>query len=162
MKNQLYRFLKFAKYIFRREFDLVVSKVTSLPYANCPTTSDLYCSRANKIQLVKKYLHKSLRLRLNKQLKLQVKKVNRSQKVLWIYTGKRNFGDAIMELSGRSLLKDEGFNIDLFTLPHLVDLFQYDQIFNNVFSGIESLKNNHYDVILMQEFNYPSIKLKNR
>ncbi len=162
MKTQLYRFLKFAKYIFRKEFDLVVSNVTSLPYANCPTTSDLYCSRANKIQLVKKYLHKSLRLRLNKQLKLQVKKVDRSQKVLWIYTGKRNFGDAIMELSGRSLLKDEGFNIDLFTLPHLVDLFQYDQIFNNVFSGIESLKNSHYDVILMQEFNYPSIKLKNR
>lgn len=162
METQLYCLLKFVKNIFKRELDLVISKVTSLPYANCPTTSDLYCSRANKIQLVKKYLHKSLRLRLNQQLKLEVKKISRTQKVLWIYTGKRNFGDAIMELSGRLLLKDKGYSIDLFTLPHLVELFQYDQIFNNVYSSIESLKDHQYDVILMQEFNYPSIKLKNK
>ena len=162
MKTHIYHPLKLAKDTLRREFDLVVAKVTCIPHPHCPTTSDLYCSRANKLQLVKKYLHKSLRLRLNNQSKLEIKKISRNQKVLWVYTGKRNFGDAIMELSGRSLLKDKGFSIDLFTLPHLVELFKHDQVFNNVYSDIETLKHHHYDVVLMQEFNYPSIKLKTR
>lgn len=84
------------------------------------------------------------------------------RRVLWIYTGKRNFGDAIMDLSGRALLRETSFEMDLFTLPHLKALFDEDDVFHDVFADLRDLDGREYDAIVMSEFNLPSIRFKIR
>ncbi len=140
----------------------VLSQVTSVPSSKCPNTSDLYSARENKFVILKKYLHKYLRLRFNNQFKLKLEHVTTGQKILWVFIGKRNFGDAIMEMSGRVLLENKGFDIDLFTLPQLESLFEDDPIFKNVYSDQNRLKTENYDVVLLQEMGLASIKLKTK
>lgn len=49
-----------------------------------------------------------------------------TRNVLWCYFGETQLGDALMDLSARSLLIDLGFTVDLFTAPALAALFQDD------------------------------------
>ena len=124
-----------------------------------PTCS---CSKTSRASIVKKYLHKHLLLKWHGQPRLQLGNAAGVKRLLWIYTGKRNFGDATMDMSGRALLKGTGFEIDLFTLPNLHKLFEEDDVFKNVFSNLPDLSDRHYDAILMSEYNLPSIKLKTK
>jgi heptosyltransferase-2 len=76
--------------------------------------------------------------------------------------GKRNFGDANMDISGRALLKGLGYDIDLFTHPNLHELFGEDDVFSHVFSNVEDIKERSYDFVLLSEFNHPSIRFKTK
>jgi len=144
----------------KQRTQLLIAKSVHISYEGVPHEPEPYKKNTSNIKIIKKFLHKYLILKLYGQTKLEIKKINESQRVLWIYTGKRNFGDAIMDLSGRALLKESNFNIDLFTLPNLHKLFAEDDIFKNVFSELREVKLEQYDVILMSEYNLPSIRLK--
>lgn len=123
---------------------------------------NLIFNQYQKIQIIKKYLHKYLLLKIYGQLKLRKEFAPQDKKILWLYTGKRNFGDAVMDLSGRSLLKDKSVQIDLLTFTHLKELFENDDIFNNVFDSIENLDISSYSFIILSEFNLPSIRMKGK
>jgi ADP-heptose:LPS heptosyltransferase len=139
-----------------------VSRTVRIPYAGVAHDPESYLAQTSTAYIVKKYLHKYLRLRLSNQLSLERQQVPKNAKILWVYTGKRNFGDANMDIAGRALLKDRGCNIDLFTLPNLHELFGQDDIFGNVYSNLEDVLNKQYDFILLSEYNLPSIRFKTK
>jgi heptosyltransferase-2 len=75
-------------------------KLTKIPYSVVSTNVDCFLKPHSRLKLVKKYLHRYLSLRLAGQLKREIKRIEKGMRVLWLYTGKPNFGDAIMEMSG--------------------------------------------------------------
>ena len=103
-----------------------------------------------------------MRLRLQGQASLEQCSVPQNANILYIYLGKRNVGDAIMDLSGRALLLNRRHSIDLFTHENLRELFSQDDIFQNVYSNFSDIQNKDYDFILLQEFNHPSIRFKTK
>ena len=187
-----------------RWFNKIIQEATVIPYDEVLHLPDEYLQNNTRLRIIKKYLHKYLRLKLHGQQKLEVRKLpiykvnsginnsvnnnindthgtlnsninntinssinnnissNINNRILWIFTGKRNVGDAMMDISGRALLKGKGCQIDLLTLPELWKLFKDDDVFTNVYSTIEAAKINTYDFILMSEFNHPSITLKTK
>jgi len=143
-----------------RWIDSAVSKSTTVPYECVSHDPGSYLKRNGKLKVVKKYLHKLMKLFLAGQLGLERKQAPENATILWLYTGKRNFGDANMELSGRALLKDRGVRIDLLTLPNLFHLFGEDDIFEKVYTDIKDVDPKRYDFIILSEFNHRSIRLK--
>jgi heptosyltransferase-2 len=137
-----------------------IKNATQIIYPGVPHEPEPYLASVSRFLIIKKFLHKYLLLKLNGQLQLKRQKVPANKKILWLYTGKRNFGDAVMDLSGRSLLKNKSSQIDLLTFPHLKELFKDDDIFNNVFDSIEKLDITSYEFIILSEFNLPSIRIK--
>ena len=133
---------------------------TQIRFANVPSTPHEYLKHVSKIKVVKKFLHKFLLLKFGKQIPLWLDKLPHDSRVLWLYTGKRNFGDAIMDLSGRSLLKKYGGEIDLLTFDHLEKLFGHDDIFKKIYTDPKDVNPNNYTHILLSEFNLPSIRNK--
>jgi Glycosyltransferase family 9 (heptosyltransferase) len=143
-----------------RFIDSCAEKLTKISYSVVPHSADSFLKTHSRLKLAKKYLHRYLPLRLSGQLKREIRRIEKGMRVLWLYTGKANFGDAIMDLSGRSLLRNAGVGIDLLTLPKLCPLFLEDDIFENVYSGIDEIRDRGYDALVLNEFNYPSIDLK--
>ncbi len=141
--------------------DTAITRSTRIPYEGVPHEPDVFLRHNSPLKITRKYLHKYLMLKLRGQIGLELKHLDRSQRILWIYT-RRNFGDAIMDMAGRALLKGMGFQIDLFTLPSLHKLFAEDDVFGNVYSELHEVDGRNYDAILMSEFNLPSIRLKTR
>lgn len=139
-----------------------VEKMTRVPYPLVPHDPESFLASQSRFKLVKKYLHRYLALQLRGQGRRQIRHIESGMRVLWIYTGKANFGDAIMEMSGRALLRDAGVRVDLLTLPKLHPLFCEDDIFEHVYASVEELDPREYDAIVLNEFNYPSLKLKLR
>lgn len=140
--------------------DAAISKIVNIPYEGVAHDPAHHLSHNSKSAIIKKYLYKYLSLKLRGQNPLERNKVPNDVKTLWLYLGKRNFGDANMDISGRALIKDKGYDIDLFTLPNLHGLFGQDDIFRHVYSNLEEIKNNKYDFILLTEFNLPTIRFK--
>ncbi|MCA3173492.1 MAG: heptosyltransferase [Burkholderiales bacterium] len=148
--------------LFKSWSEAVKKKTAEIPYSIVPHDPQAYLSHTSELKIIKKFLHKYLWLLLFGQINLENKKIPANTRILWLYTGKRNFGDAIMDMSGRALLKSglKNVKIDLFTLPHLKQLFFYDDIFDAVYDDLNQVKKNKYDFILLSEFNHPSIRLK--
>ncbi|PTB19385.1 heptosyltransferase [Trinickia symbiotica] len=142
--------------------DNCVEKLTKIPYPLVPHDPESFLRTQSRLKLVKKYLHRDLALRLGGQSKREIRRIEKGMRVLWLYTGKANFGDAIMEMSGRALLPGADFSVDLLTLPKLHPLFCEDDIFENVYSHVDALEGRRYDAVVLNEFNYPSIELKKR
>jgi heptosyltransferase-2 len=146
----------------KRAVDTAVDRSVRIPYAGVAHEPEVFLRKTSRAKIVKKYLHKHLLLKWRGQTRLELTNTASLRRLLWIYTGKRNFGDATMDMSGRALLKGRGFEIDLFTLPNLHKLFEEDDVFQNVYSDLQQLSGRPYDAIVMSEFNLPSIKLKAR
>ena len=146
----------------RSPIDVAVSSSVNIPLEGVAHDPQSYLAVTSRISIFKKYLHKYLRLWLGGQISLERTSVPRNARILWIYLGKRNFGDANMDISGRALLKNLGYHIDLFTHPNLRELFAEDDIFGHVYSNVEDIKNNAYDFVLLSEFNHPSIRFKTK
>jgi heptosyltransferase-2 len=139
-----------------------VAQMTHVPYPLVPHDPESFLASQSRLKLVRKYLHRRLVLGFRGQISLQIARIESGMRVLWLYTGKANFGDAIMEMSGRALLRDAGVSIDLLTLPKLQPLFREDDIFDRVYASVDEVDPLQYDAIVLTEFNYPSIKLKIR
>lgn len=68
---------------------------------------------------------------------------------LWLYFGEGQMGDALMDLAPRSLLKDEGFRMDLLTDKFIAHVFQNDPWFENVTDDASSLTEVPYDFAIV-------------
>jgi len=55
-----------------------------------------------------------------------------AKRLLWIYFGESQIGDALMDLAPRSLLAELGFEVDLYTSPEIAALFEGDPWFRHV------------------------------
>ena len=141
--------------------ETAVNRSTRIPHEGVPFEPEVFLQRNSPLKITRKYLHKYLLLKLRGQIPLELKHLDASQRILWIYT-RRNFGDAVMDMAGRALLRGMNVPIDLFTLPSLHKLFAEDDVFQHVFSDLREVEGREYDAILMSEFNLPSIRLKNR
>lgn len=137
-----------------------ISRTVTIPHTGVAHDPESFLAQTPKTQIVKKYLHKYLNLKFRGQISLHRNQVQKGAKILWIYLGKRNFGDANMDISGRALLKNKGYDIDLFTLPNLHELFGQDDVFNHVYSNLGEVIRNQYDFILLSEYNLPTIRFK--
>ncbi len=146
----------------RSPIDVAVSSSVNIPLEGVAHDPRSYLAVTSRISIFKKYLHKYLRLWLGGQISLERTSVPQNARILWIYLGKRNFGDANMDISGRALLKNLGYDIDLFTHPNLHELLGEDDIFGHVYSNVEDIKNKVYDFVLLSEFNHPSIRFKTK
>jgi len=141
--------------------DRAIVRSTQIPFEGVPSEPAIYLQRTSRSTIAKKYLHKACMLALSRQPRLELQRLDRSQRVLWIYA-RRNFGDATMDMAGRALLKGLGYRIDLLTLPGLHTLFEEDDVFGKVYSSVDEVDASQYDAILLSEFNLPSIRLKTR
>src|SRR5687768_13327411 len=72
-----------------------------------------------------------------------------ARSVLWCYFGENQVGDALMDLAARSLLKELGFEVDLFTAPALAALFKDDPWLRRVGSSAEDFSGVAYDCAIV-------------
>lgn len=139
-----------------------IESTVKIKYPEVPHTPEDYLKNEPKLKIFKKYLHKYFKLKINGQIPLLREHIPENSTILWLYTGKRNFGDAIMDISGRALLKNKSIKIDLLTLPHLKTVFEEDDIFRKVYSYPDMPPQDNYDYAILSEFNHPTIRLKSR
>jgi hypothetical protein len=82
----------------------------------------------------------------------------RHQDILWINLSAPSFGDSLMDLSSRELLK--GKNIDLFTTERIAEIYRNDKRFNQVYSNIGLASKNNYSLVIVDSYGSRSIKAK--
>lgn len=143
-------------------FDRVIAQSVLIPFDFVDGASDTYLHANSKLGIIKKYVSRYLRLLFSGQLGREVFKIPPNTRVLWLHAGKRNIGDALMEASGRALLKSSNVQLDLLTLPNLACVFDGDDVFENVYYDIAALDPAAYDYVLMTEFNHRTIKTKGK
>lgn len=79
---------------------------------------------------------------------------------LWIYKGVPQIGDALMDLAPRSLLKQQGLRIDLYTDSHLAMLFNDDPWFERVHDNPCLIESQDYDFVIVQSHKGRSLRHK--
>jgi len=145
-----------------RRLEALTEPSTRIPYAWVYHEPDVFMQRKSAFTVAKKYLHRRLRLAMSGQLRHEVRHVAPQARVLWIYGGKHSVGDAVMDMSGRALLRGREGPIDLLISPGLKAVFEGDDIFRNVFDDPAAVDPAEYDIVVMQEFNYPTLRIKRR
>ncbi|WP_353193498.1 glycosyltransferase family 9 protein [Pandoraea pnomenusa] len=145
-----------------RRLGALTEPSTRIPYAWVYHEPDVFMQRTSSLTVAKKYLHRRLRLAMSGQANREVPHVAPDARVLWIYGGKASVGDAVMDMSGRALLRDREGPIDLLISPGLKAVFEGDDIFRNIFDDPARVNPGDYDVVVLQEFNYPTLRLKRK
>jgi len=84
---------------YKKWTDFMLSASTQIPYGCVSYEAADYIRDTPKFKIYKKFLHKYVVLKIFGQLNLEKNHIPLGKNVLWIYTGKRNFGDANLELS---------------------------------------------------------------
>ncbi|WP_374621178.1 glycosyltransferase family 9 protein [Pandoraea sp.] len=143
-----------------RRLGALTEPSTRIPYAWVYHEPDVFMQRTSSLSVAKKYLHRRLRLALSGQSSREVRHVAPGARVLWIYGGKASVGDAVMDMSGRALLRGREGPVDLLITPGLKSVFEGDDIFRRVYDDPANVKPGEYDVVVLQEFNYPTLRLK--
>ena len=141
--------------------DRMVAEATRIPYPEVAHSPEEYLARISRSTVAKKYLHKRWSLR-RASPQGERATIPRGSRVLWLHTGKPNFGDVLMELSCRKLLQGQDFRVDLLTLPKLAPLFAEDEVFGRVHTDPAEVNPADYDMVLLQEYNHPSLRLLRR
>jgi hypothetical protein len=72
-----------------------------------------------------------------------------ANRLLWIYFGENQIGDALMDLAPRSLLAELGLAVDLFTTPGIAALFEGDPWFRRVGSREAQFDPTGYDCAIV-------------
>lgn len=71
------------------------------------------------------------------------------RRILWIYFGENQIGDALMDLAPRSLLSEAGLQVDLFTSPLVATLFEGDPWLGRVGSDASDFTGIDYDCAIV-------------
>lgn len=129
-----------------------------------PNDSFFYNSNKSTIKIIRDYIRyyrRQLLLIIHSQLSLERKVIpNNTKKILWFNPSSTSIGDAIMELSGRLLLKNN-YEIDLYTDKKNADVFINDDVFKKVYDRVDVIPNK-YDLIFLDICNSKSIRLKSK
>jgi ADP-heptose:LPS heptosyltransferase len=114
------------------------------------------------ISLLWRRLRPWLTLGVSRQLPLQRERIEPTQRILWIYKGTPQVGDALMDLSSRVLLRGCRVRLELLTDPHLAELFAADDVFAAVHVDGARLQATHYDLIILDSFKARCLQQKQR
>lgn len=137
------------------------SRLCALPFAQ-PLELDFRPLQGKPaVSLLWRWLRPWLSLRLALQQRLQQETLGTApRRLLWIYKGSPQIGDALMDLSSRVLLQRAGFQVDLYTDPHLAKLFAADEIFSHVFAQPEQIDPAAYDLVILDSFKARCLSVK--
>ena len=72
-----------------------------------------------------------------------------ARRILWIYFGENQIGDALMDLASRSLLSQAGLQVDLYTSPLVATLFAGDPWLGRVGSEAGEFAGIQYDCAIV-------------
>ncbi len=144
-------------------FQRLVEAVHVPPFPQkIPLETD-YLNNKSGASILWRRLRPWLRLAASGQTSRQQQSLGTGPKrLLWIYKGSPQIGDALMDLSSRILLKDTEFRIDLYTDPHLAELFRTDDIFTRVFSDADEIRPSDYDLVIVDSFKARCLQVKIR
>ena len=82
------------------------------------------------------------------------------QSILWINVSAPSFGDTLMDLSSRVLLRDR--KLDLFVNKKNAQIYLDDNIFNNVYSSEASIRDKKYDLVIIDSYSTRSLNIKSK
>ena len=106
-----------------------------------------------------KFFRRYLLLSLLGQKKLETFKILQThKKILWINISAPSFGDSLMDLSSRILLKEK--ILDLYTDEKNANLYLDDIYFNNIYTNSKALNTNQYDLVIMDSYSSRTLKIK--
>ena len=115
-----------------------------------PADDEIFKARKGFFRLAFRAVRRMLLLRISGQLAtLQPGLDHRFRRVLWIHEGMPQIGDALMDLAPRSLLVELGFQVDLFSSPHIATMFEHDAWFTRSLCNLEDLHIKDYDVAIV-------------
>ncbi|MDC0964539.1 glycosyltransferase family 9 protein [Candidatus Pseudothioglobus singularis] len=107
------------------------------------------------IKFIKRYIY----LTIKRQTTLEIYQIlPKHRNILWINLSAPSFGDSLMDLSSRELLK--GKNIDLFTTDRIAKIFRDDKRFKKIYSNIGLASKNSYSLVIVDSYSTRSIKAK--
>ena len=85
-----------------------------------------------------------------------------TKRVLWVYFGENQIGDALMDLAPRSLLPQWGMQVDLYAAPVVTRLFEGDPWFGRIASDTGALSGVDYDCAIVLSNKHRPLKPKTR
>jgi len=137
-------------------------KTFTLPFREkIPVYIQNYLQEKNNPSRIIKFYKRYLFLLINGQIKFESEHIKvEHKKILWINLSAPSLGDSLMDLSSRILLKDK--EIDLFTSKKNSTLYDSDEYFSNIFTSIDHLKYNTYDLIIVDSYSTRTIAIKNK
>ena len=139
---------------------LTFNRTYKLPFKYAiPTYTNQFLKKKAIHQRFIKFFKRYIYIVLKGQKNLEIFSILPSHhKILWINLSASSLGDSLMDLSSRVMLSDK--NIDLYTNKKNKHIYQNDEIFNNVFSQIDKILINDYDLVILDSYSTRSIKVK--
>jgi hypothetical protein len=121
--------------------------------------------RRQQFKTAIRYLKRLLYMGLRGQKALLIDHIpSDAKRILWINITAPSLGDALMDTSGRVLLRDR--HVVLVTAPRNAALFNTDVVFSQVLradsDGIQQASTSKFDLIILDSFSPSSLKLKIR
>ena len=103
-------------------------------------------------------IRKTVYLKLHHQSQLQRQTADPAwTRGLWIYQRTTQIGDSLMDLAPRGLLNSHGIKIDLMTPKHLIELFEGDPYFTNMYANPQKEHSAAYDFVIVQSIHHRSL-----
>jgi hypothetical protein len=143
-------------------FQTIVKKSLGLPYPDTVQDESDEPSLFQKIAVLKKQLHKWLILALNGQLGLYTESAGPSDgtRILLVYSGVNNIGDALTDFSGRTLIERSPYKLDVLLDPSLSDIFKYDRFFSKIYTDLREVNFDEYGFVILNNLGVRTIKNK--
>ena len=96
-------------------YDSLVKRAIVPEYPMVQHTADDYIGKTAKLKVISRLVRKYLLLMLTGQLWREISCIPEESDVLFIYVGKRNFGDALLEpyviVTGYKIFKEKGMKM---------------------------------------------------
>lgn len=121
------------------------------PFAQpLPSNVDDYLREASRWQLGWRRLRRTAWLALNGQRGLQRERIAAAdRRILWIHSGMPQVGDSLMDLACRTLFRGRAHEVDLLINPHLVPLYEHDDVFRRAYADPAEAARNDYDLVIL-------------
>lgn len=142
-----------------------IARRTWTPPFSEPLASNVeeYVQRCDHTAVAWRYLRRKISLFLTGQSACEMAiPLPRGLRILWIYKGTPQIGDAMMDLACRVLLKGHVQQVDLYTDAHLAALFKDDDVFGQTFSSAKDIDLAQYDCAIVHSYSSHCMKDKIR
>jgi heptosyltransferase-2 len=128
-----------------------------------PSNVEQYLQQVRPWKLGWRRARRTAWLALNGQLALERTRIEpQHRRILWIHSGMPQVGDSLMDLACRDLFKGRDHEVDLLIDPHLVALYEHDDVFRHVYGDATQAARNEYDLVLLLTASSHSLRQKFR
>ena len=125
--------------------------------------SDDYLNEMGYSKIAWRAIRRSIFYFISGQNKFHINSIEfLGKNVVWLYFGENQIGDSLMDLAPRSLLKEQGYAVDLITTKKIASLFKDDPWFNDVIiENNESLIKYDFAIVISKKHRSLKYKIKN-